>query len=86
VKGTKLEEKNSERRDAHKGAHMRKTVTLEYRPGTCTDSGAAEKTRAGQNAVYLVVVPSGVGERRRGRERRKEGEGERGEQFKYQEY
>jgi hypothetical protein len=50
-----------ERRDAHKGEHMRKTVTLEYRPGTCTDSGAAEKTRAGQNAVYLVVVPSGVG-------------------------
>jgi hypothetical protein len=51
---------------------MRKTVTLEYRPGTCTDSGAAEKTRAGQNAVYLVVVPTGVGKGAGGEERRKE--------------
>jgi len=67
-----------ERRDAHKGAHMRKTVTLEYRPGTCTDSGAAEKTRAGQNAVYLVVVPSGVGKGTVGRKAQGGGGGGRG--------
>jgi hypothetical protein len=76
-----------ERRDAHKGEHMRKTVTLEYRPGTCTDSGAAEKTRAGQYAVYLVVVPSGVGKGAGGRKAQREGGvGEGGEQFKFEEY
>jgi hypothetical protein len=69
-----------ERRDAHKGAHMRKTVTLQYRPGTCTDSGAAGKTRAGQNAVYLVVVPSGVGKGAGGATRKQGGGGGGGDE------